>query len=64
VYTVGKTVGKSYSGSKMARFFVYFLTFAACLTVAVLIMFKMSCWWGVLALILCLFLAERAGLLR
>jgi hypothetical protein len=48
----------------MARFFVYFLTFAACLTVAVLVTFQMTCWWGVLALILCLFLAERAGLLR
>jgi hypothetical protein len=48
----------------MARFLIYFLTFAACLTIAVVATFHLSCWWGIVALILCLFLADRAGLLR
>ncbi len=48
----------------MARFLIYFLTFAACLTTAILATFYLSCWWGIIALILTLFLAERAGLLK
>jgi hypothetical protein len=48
----------------MARFLVYFLTFAACMIIAVLAAFQLGCWMGVIALILCLFLSERAGLLK
>ena len=48
----------------MAKFLIYLVTFAACLTVAVLAMFYLGCWWAVVGLILSLFLAERAGLLR
>jgi hypothetical protein len=48
----------------MARFLIYLLTFAACITIAFLAVFFLSCPWGVVALILSLFLAERAGLLK
>lgn len=48
----------------MSRFLLNFLAFALSLTVAVLIAFKLSCWSGILVLVLCLFLAEKAGLLR
>ena len=48
----------------MSRFLVYFATFAVCLTLAILAAFYLSCWIGIVAMILFLFLAERAGLLK
>jgi hypothetical protein len=48
----------------MARFLVNLLAFAICLTIAVLATFYLSCWTGIIALILSLFLAERAGMLK
>jgi hypothetical protein len=48
----------------MARFLINFVTFAACLAIAIVATFYLSCWIGIIALILTLFLAERAGLLR
>lgn len=48
----------------MSRFFVNFLAFAISLAAAVLVAFKLSCWLGILVLVGCLFLAEKAGLLR
>ncbi|MHB8897793.1 MAG: hypothetical protein ACYC6Y_03495 [Thermoguttaceae bacterium] len=48
----------------MLRFLLYLLTFAACMTLAVLAAFHMGCLSGVIVLILGLFLADRAGILR
>ena len=48
----------------MARFLIYLMTFAACLTISFLTVFYLGCMWAVVALILSLFLAERVGLLR
>jgi len=48
----------------MARFLIYLMTFAGCLTIAILTVFYLGCWWAFIALILSLFLAERTGLLR
>lgn len=48
----------------MSRFLVNLLAFATCLTVAVLAAFYLGCWTGVIAMILFLFLAERAGMLK
>ena len=48
----------------MGKFLIYLITFAGCLTVAILAVFFLSCWWGAIALFLSLFLAERAGLLK
>lgn len=49
---------------EMSKFLVNFIAFALSLAAAVLVAFRLSCWLGVLVLVACLFLAEKARLLR